>query len=305
MAIRKKIWPASADLGLERFREQLYDRLCRHLVCLGIRFTHLDTQGNSDGKEHIRLYSCFVVSIKDKWFLVTAGHVFEELDKGLRKKAIRIESSFLADFFGQRSAVRSPTPFSYEDAPKHYIVDTKLGLDFGFILLRDLFRDGLLSNGIVPIPENHRTQRQEPRIDVYWMLGFPSEVKKFEPLNKPINGGEVRVSEAAPVIISAEKIDDESQIPSSVTIEPTKFPRFIGRINAEIQFNIQGMSGGPIFGLTETADGMVEYTVVAIQSSWYQESRIIFGCLLRVVGEFISRHKAGHPMTRALDRGTA
>lgn len=206
MAIRKKIWPASADLGLERFREQLYDRLCRHLVCLGIRFTRLDTQGNSDGKEYVCPCSCFVVSIKDKWFLVTAGHVFQELDECLREKTIRIESSFLADFFGQRNAVRSPTPFSYEDAPKHYIDDIELGLDFGFIPLRGLFRDGLLSNGIVPIPEKHWTQRQEPRIDAYWMLGFPSEVDEHEPLNTPINAGEVRVRKTAPVIISAEEI---------------------------------------------------------------------------------------------------
>jgi hypothetical protein len=146
MTTRNKIWPAAPDKGLERSREQLYDRLCRHLVCLGIRFTRLDTYGNSDGKEYVYHCSCFVVAVKDKWFLVTAGHVLEDLDKLVREKAIRIESSFLADFFGQRDAVRFPTPFSYEDAPRHYIDDVKLDLDFGFIPLRDLFRDGLFTD---------------------------------------------------------------------------------------------------------------------------------------------------------------
>jgi hypothetical protein len=88
-----------------------------------------------------------------------------------------------------------------------------------------------------------------------------------------------------------------------VTIKPTKFPQFIGRINAEISFSIEGMSGGPIFGLTEKSDGTDEYTVVALQSRWIQDRRIILGCPLRVFGGFISKHEAGLPMTPVLASG--
>jgi hypothetical protein len=130
------------------------------------------------------------------------------------------------------------------------------------------------------------------------MLGFPEKVA--ERFNKPTNAGEDRISITSPVIISAEKVEDAFQKPSSVPIDPTKFPRFIGRINVEIPFNIKGMSGGPIFGLTEKPDGTDEYTVVALQSRWIQDHRIIFGCPLRVFGDFISKHEAGLPMTQVL-----
>jgi hypothetical protein len=285
---RNKIWPAVADVKLERFREKLYDTLCRHLVCLGVRFTRLDSQGNSDGMEYLCPCSCFVISVRDRWFLVTAGHVLKELDQAVRQKKIRVESSFLADFFGKRSAVRYPTPFPYEDMPKHYIDDD--GLDLGFIPLRDLFKEGMRKN-IIPISEKHWCRRHDLEIAAYWMLGFPGEVHGW--FNKPINAGEDRISVAAPVIISAEEIRDIAEIPTSVVIPSTTFPRFIGRINLEIPFDIKGMSGGPIFGLIETADGKVGYTVIALQSSWYEDSRIILGCPIHVFGKIIDRHEAG------------
>ena len=91
-------------------------------------------------------------------------------------------------------------------------------------------------------------------------------------------------------MVSAEVIRDKSQLPSSVEIPDTKFPVFIGRINAEISFSIKGMSGGPIFGLVSGEDGDVNCKVVALQSGWYEKSRIILGCPLPVFGQVIGRY---------------
>jgi len=41
--------------------------------------------------------------------------------------------------------------------------------------------------------------------------------------------------------------------------------------------NIQGMSGGPIFGLRKRDDGKAIVSLVAIQSSWYKGKKQVFG----------------------------
>jgi hypothetical protein len=38
------------------------------------------------------------------------------------------------------------------------------------------------------------------------------------------------------------------------------------------------MSGGPIFGFRRNEDGRLSYHVVALQSWWDEDKRIVFGC---------------------------
>lgn len=64
--MRKKVFPVTVEPEQERFREQMYDYICRHLVCLGVRTTRLDENGNSDGMEYINFYSLFVASVGER-----------------------------------------------------------------------------------------------------------------------------------------------------------------------------------------------------------------------------------------------
>jgi hypothetical protein len=43
----------------------------------------------------------------------------------------------------------------------------------------------------------------------------------------------------------------------------------MGKITAEIPFNVEGMSGGPIFGIFDHPTE-VYYVVVAMQNSWHE-----------------------------------
>jgi hypothetical protein len=46
------------------------------------------------------------------------------------------------------------------------------------------------------------------------------------------------------------------------------------------------MSGGPILGFSKQAD---KYWIVAIQSSWLPASKIIFGCPIPIIADFVEK----------------
>jgi hypothetical protein len=54
------------------------------------------------------------------------------------------------------------------------------------------------------------------------------------------------------------------------------------------------MSGGPIFGFFKGADGRWQYWIVALQSRWNEERRIIFACPVPVIAEVVERDLQRH-----------
>ena len=75
-------------------------------------------------------------------------------------------------------------------------------------------------------------------------------------------------------------------LPEQVAI--TKFPQFIGQLDQKFDIDsIVGMSGGPIIGVGEDTQGNYCYWIVAIQSRWLPERKIVFGCSLPVLGELV------------------
>jgi len=287
MSTRNKVWPEVPDSTQERNREVLHDALCRHLVCLGVRFEYLSEQEGAKARERRDLYSCFVVEVKGKWFLVTAGHILKSLEEAVAAKRIRIVRSFYADFFGHRGVLEKLTPFPFESIPKFFIDDRDLGLDFAFMPLSHIFQEGLKKSGIIPFTEANWKNWHPLCFSSYWMLGFPSEVDGRKDSR---DDRDVLDTKLSSVIVSLDAVKYRSLIPSSIPITESKFPWFIGKINVDIPFNIQGMSGGPVFGLTDAASDSLAYTAVAMQSHWYPDSRIIMGCPLTVFGQLMSKN---------------
>lgn len=288
MTPRKKVFPPSSDPKKERAAEHIFDHLCRHVVCLTIRYTLLDNRGKAYGKERFLAYSGFVMSINGIWSLVTAGHVLKSLDDYLANKQIKIVSCSLVDYFGKGAAVRSPTPFPIEDTPKAYIDDADLGLDIGLIYLRPLIQQGLEANHILPIREENWVRQHTVEFQAYTLLGFPSELVNQH--TKPVDPGEPMNAVVAPVIIGTKRIENpDTELPSSVKIPPSKFPWFIGQLIPPQTPNIVGMSGGPIFGLRGTSDGGLRYWVVAMQSRWFEQCRIILGCPVPIFADLVSQ----------------
>jgi hypothetical protein len=176
MGEREKLFPSESKVT-EAAAEHLFAHVCRHLVCLAVQYVELDEKGCPKGQEKFIAYSAFVMSMNDRWFLVTAGHALKELDSLLDARRIKITSCCIADYFGKDAKVHYPTPFPYdESSPRWSIDDRLLGLDLGLVYLRKLYRDGMEANGIMPVSERNWVRQHEVAFDAYYILGFPKEL---------------------------------------------------------------------------------------------------------------------------------
>jgi hypothetical protein len=261
----------------------------RHLVSLSGTLVKLDRQGNDVSDAHFFACSGFVVSLGEDWYLLTAGHVLHEFDEALRSKEYRLASCGLADYFGPDAKVPYPTPFVFEDAKLAFVDNADLGLDIGLIPLREYYRTSLSKNGVAPVtPINWRAQDQV-QIEHYALLGFPDELTGRESDVKAA-GAQVQGG-VRPVLMFLNPVDavpDEN--PNPVV------PWFAGELRDKSQIkSVKGMSGGPIFGYKTLPDGRQFYWVVAVQSRWREQSRIVFGCPLRIFMPMIEAAVYGRP----------
>lgn len=249
----------------------------RHFGCLAVTYFALDARGGRVGEPMMRAYSGFFLLLDERWFFVTAGHVFEnseEPEKGLeyllRKNRIEIVRTSLIDYLGIGAKIHQPTILVYEDVPKFYVDDRSLGLDFALLPLRDFYVEGVKSNGICPIMEKNWLLEGNAEALGYGVLGLPEE---SQIMNQPTEhvAGWLR-----PVFARVDKCDRPSDAPAP------NYPLFVARLRGDNPRSIVGMSGGPIYGLKREADGSIGYWVAAIQASWKRSERIVYGCPVSV-----------------------
>lgn len=263
-----------------------FDWLGQHIVCWLVRYRYLDKDGNPKGPEYPKAMSCFVIEIEGSWLLVTSGHAFrdeeneEGLDYHLERNQITITSSDLIDCFGKGASVRESTPFPF-DVFRWYINDEHL--DFAIIPLRDLFREGLQNNGIIPFNEKNWTLGFTKDCDFYVTLGF--DEARFNQMNLPTEVGERTELKIAPSLVVSRKMKDED-IPDIAKVAKSHFPWFHGKLTHPLE-NMKGLSGGPIFGISRRDDGQTEYFGVAVQSAWFPQSKIVRGCPILCFVEYL------------------
>lgn len=248
--------------------QEFLQYMSRHLVALTAEY-----KSYKDGKlfhHGVLAFSGFVVEMANRWFWVTAGHCLKRLDENIPAGTIELLATEFMDCFGPGNPNRNGLPFHYEPGCGFYLEDESLALDFGLIELSSLFRDNMVANGVTAIDHAHWNANIELSFSEYRMLGFPAHEKE-EDLDA--SGG--AIAAIRPVMIAIDRItsDDLSNPPDGAW--------FIGRIPDEVPIpSVEGMSGGPIFGLLKDDNGQWKYRVIALQSWWRPESRVIFGCSL-------------------------
>jgi len=214
--------------------------------------------------------------------LATAGHVIQELDTLIADPGVHIEGACLLDGWSIGAVNHDPIPFDLVGAPRVFIHDDADGLDFGFIRIRPYYQRLLETNGIEAVDEQRWRNLHQVRFSHYGVLGIPEErVTK----NLRTAGGETQVSSTAdPFYIPVTWVDDAPD-----EFLNTTCPRFIGRLPDVLPIeSVVGMSGGPIFGFW-VENGSTKYCILAIQSAWRKDHRIIFGCLLPYIGALVER----------------
>jgi len=249
---------------------------CRHLVGLCITFRH---KTHEDSVQPPRFATCSgtLIVVDDMLCFLTAGHVLKKLDELRASSSVEIVSTAWADTFGDKRVSDIPIPFNLRDARFFYIDDEDQGLDFGVVRIELHHARLLAKNGVVALQEANWAHQCDVSFDKYEMLGFPTELAS----DRVSSSGAGTVS---PTMLGVRRVD-------ALPIEhpPTRYPRFVGQIETDLPHNIEGMSGGPIFGFRFEPDGECRYWIVALQSSWNRNSRTVYGCSLPVLASLMTR----------------
>jgi hypothetical protein len=246
----------------------------------------LDSDGKPIGQEQFFSYSGFPISIHGVWNFVTAGHILVDLEQHLQNRTIKVNRYVLVDRFGPDATSHDPIPFDYEKTPKLPVHDEALGLDFGLVMLRPLYRGLLMANGIVPVTEAKWRNIPDDLLSRYIMVGLPQELIRTRLIGG--QGNSRIIGSVAPAGIGLERLD----LPPD-DIPKTKYPRFVGRLGEAVDSSvsdISGMSGGPIIGFNREWN---QYWIVAVQSSWLPQRRIAFGCLVSVFANLVDEWLMG------------
>jgi hypothetical protein len=246
----------------------------RHLVALCVTY-HLAVDDERVKEPRFAAYNGTLIRVKDAICFLTAGHVLAELEETLKDGRIEVLEAVLVDTLGASRVTEHPIPFDLRNARFHYIDYREEGLDFGVIILDWYYVRLLGKNGVVVLGEENWIHQSEVQFDGYAMLGLPQEFT-----SPRVSDGEGVVS---PTMFWIKRLDfppDDSK--------PTRYPRFVGQINSKLQLmSVEGMSGGPIFGFRFGAE--TRYWIVALQSSWLPERRIVFGCPLPILAPLLTK----------------
>lgn len=260
--------------------QELLKRIRRHFVALGGIYVELDQQGRWKSEEKPFCYSGFVIEICGRWCFMTADHVFKDIDNWISKGRIKLLKCGLADYFSAEAKVKEPLHFAYEDV--HKIPVDQGGMDLGLIPLRDYYCMNLKANGVLPLSVAPWKDHSPPPFDYYALLGLPEEEMELQDrigARGPQVGYSMNLS-----LVGVQALECP---PPDRVVSP--IPRFAGVLLDDRQLDsVKGMSGGPILGISKV-EGTWHCSCVAVQGSWDEGRRLIYGTPVSIVVEGITR----------------
>ena len=216
------------------------------------------------GSEEMRseIVSGFIVEINERWIWATAGHFIKDIDKNLSGGKIEITGGQWIDHLGTSPIDEGGYPVMYFNLSRMNRYSEELGIDIGFVLLDQLTQQAMSANGIKSLSPESCVSPSIAEFDRYWLSGLPKEWQCPD-------GNSITVANVAlPLIPCAD--------PPECLIKP--FPRFYANIVdiGELQ-NIQGMSGGPVFGFKAQEDGTAHVYLIGLQNGW-DKKKCIAAC---------------------------
>ncbi|MGD2119527.1 MAG: hypothetical protein PVG66_14290 [Chromatiales bacterium] len=235
----------------------------RHVVPIYFDF-------EKNGEHTCFLITSFVLSVYDQWFLVTAGHCIEDIEK-LKTHGYTLRKCRLIDSMGAGAEHWFPIPFGWDSAaPTKMCYDE--AYDYGLIFLDDNIVELLQSNSIIPMAEP--TWDKEPsKPEFYALIGVPDELSKSD-------------KDLAKITTTWHIVDELPERPAA--FQPTDAPTFWGRIRLTNELDsIVGMSGGPIFSFGYDSDGNLRYWLHAVQSRWIKSEKVVAACLMQPMARFL------------------
>lgn len=218
---------------------------------LAIRFTFEDSS-----KKRQELYiSCFPVSLLRRWFLVTAGHCFEEI-KDAEEAGLKITGCEIIDNVSIESNYHHGIPYlDYYRKLQPVVIGAKKGIDLAFLpIASSMHIEALQKNKVVQLDE--RAWKNIPKDpDDYLLFGFPGELVTRDGL-----------------FPTCLKVTSQKHFPGE-QVDPGVFYGYVDV--SDLLDSIKGMSGGPIFAIKHQKDGRVKYWLHSVQRGWDKDTQKI------------------------------
>lgn len=252
----------------------------RHFVALACTYESLNPDGSVFHRGTTFL-SGFVIDFLGKWYWAGAGHCLQELDERVERRELRVVGGSYIDYLGFKAKHFHGYPYTYALGDGLYLHRPQLGIDFALIPLDGLMQASFQANNVVPIGRENWVHQHRLEYSFYRMLGIPQCCVRDE------KSGESGIALALLAIDELREAADGDHR-----------GMLTGRIHRDADIEtIEGMSGGPIYGFRFDEQGGLRYHVVAVQSSWLAQQRIVFACPFAIFAErshqFLLEH--GHP----------
>jgi hypothetical protein len=237
---------------------ELIDQLCRHLVSFQwIDVAESPQQGTSileQRKPKAFAVSAFVIEVRGAWFLVTAGHILSDLKQRLGTGR-RLVKARLLDGVGRTNS-KPPIPFDLDLETCCILNQWKQGFDYGIIPLSPLYAKNLEAGGTIPLSEHYWKNIPDNRQN-HVLLGFPTQAQHIT-LQHTHGGGIFQFELGIPLLpvfpcgapsgVSPARDQFFARVPICDGVIPSGPVRLT---------DIDGLSGGPIFGFDRTPEGEI------------------------------------------------
>lgn len=232
--------------------------LHRHYINLTCVDSGEPAKASNGGKPQRYNFSAFVVDVEGVLLAITAGHVFAELRQAVAHGSIlsdwAIDDSMVTDHgfpaYPVNVNLEKDILFFHED-----------GLDYGAYLLDPMAVRALEMSGIVPVRKEQWDAEDLEEFSFWTLVGLPTQF--------------ATLSHQGPSFKSHVTVRVAHLAERPAGLSPTKHPRLFAKVDFESvaewarQFDIGGMSGGPVFGTRQPPQGSAyDYRLIGIQSAW-------------------------------------
>ncbi len=258
------------------------EEILRHIVGIQVPIDLSKSHRESSGRmADAEIATGIVVSIFEQWFLISAGHLVNDLhrrhqlgDRILTCRLITLANSE-SDVPPIQFGLFDPESPTFLNADLIALAIDKDGLDCLVVPVTNGLRDLLELRGIQALHES--TWRQPPtRPDIHYLAGVSSSLAQID---EETNAGQVTVGMRliAPIV----PIYPTNEPPAKL-IKPIErlfflLPKVSGHSDGKPrQFDHPGgMSGGPIIAACVTNENVMQLCLIGIQSSWDEGTRVI------------------------------
>jgi hypothetical protein len=257
--------------GLVMSTRKFLEYLCQHLLAIAWYEGPANDDGKFNRQPDFKLGSAFLVQPvpdSDYTLLATAGHNLT----GCPKNRMIARGHCLFDAWGPKAKCGLPIPFNPFEEPRSVVEEPGMGRDYGFVVLRDDIHR-LLQQTTTPFPRDKWACEGVDHFKQFFMVGLPAVAARQ--ITASCEGRNTVTTSPNPELLVLDPCEPHPKM------KPSSAPQFVAKIVGRGDLtDIQGMSGGPIIGVRDLGGGRSAYSLVAIQSRWLPDKRIVVGTLL-------------------------